>query len=99
MTGTISSYNCGFQIASAVVEKTGSTTVTYPEPMDLTGAKMDELLTTRTADEYAYYAKMTGTVAVSGNYYNFNVPGAETAVGSVYGATDEVKAALADGME
>ena len=99
VTGTISSYNCGFQIASAVVEKTGSTTVTYPEPMDLTGAKMDELLTTRTADEYAYYAKMTGTVAVSGNYYNFNVPGAETAVGSVYGATDEVKAALADGME
>ena len=99
VTGTISSYNCGFQIASAVVEKTGSTTVTYPEPMDLTGAKMDELLTTRTADEYAYYAKMTGTVAVSGNYYNFNVPGAETAIGSVYGATDEVKAALTDGME
>ena len=99
VSGTISSYNYGFQIQSAAVEKTGSTTVTYPEPMELTGAKMDELLTTRTTDEYAYYAKMTGTVAVSGNYYNFNVPGAETAVGSVYGATDEVKAALADGME
>ena len=99
VTGTISAYNKGFQISAAVVEKTGSTTVKYPTPMELTGAKMDELLTTRTANEYAYYAKMTGTVAFSGTYYNFSVPGAETAMGSVYGATDEVKAALADGME
>jgi hypothetical protein len=99
VTGAISSYSKGFQIASAVVEKTGSTTVKYPEPIDLTGALMDELLTTRTADDYAYYAKMTGTVVVSGNYFNFKVEGAETAMGSVYGATDEVKAALSDGME
>ena len=99
VSGTISSYSKGFQIASAVVEKTGSTTVTYPEPIDLTGALMDELLTTRTADDYAYYAKMSGTVVVSGNYFNFKVSGAETAMGSVYGATDEVKAALSDGME
>ncbi len=99
VSGTISSYSKGFQIASAVVKKTGSTTVTYPKPMELTGAKMDELLTTRTADDYACYAKMSGTVVVSGNYFNFKVPGAETAMGSVYGATDEVKAALSDGME
>ncbi len=99
VSGTISSYSKGFQIASAVVEKTGSTTVTYPEPIDLTGAKIDELLTTRTEDDYAYYAKMSGTVVVNGNYFNFKVPGAETAMGSVYGATDEVKAALSDGME
>ena len=99
VSGTISSYSKGFQIASAVVEKTGSTTVKYPEPMELTGALMDELLTTRTADDYAYYAKMSGKVVVSGNYFNFQVEGAETAMGSVYGATDEVKAALSDGME
>ena len=99
VTGTISSYSKGFQIASAVVEKTGSTSVSYPEPMELTGALMDELLTTRTADDYAYYAKMSGKVVVSGNYFNFQVEGAETAMGSVYGATDEVKAALSDGME
>ena len=99
VSGTISSYSKGFQIASAVVEKTGSTTVKYPEPMELTGALMDELLTTRTADDYAYYAKMSGKVVVSGNYFNFQVEGAETAMGSVYGATDEVKATLADGME
>ena len=89
VTGTISSYSKGFQISSAVVEKTGSTTVKYPEPIDLTGALMDELLTTRTADDYAYYAKMSGKVVVSGNYFNFQVEGAETAMGSVYGATDD----------
>ena len=100
VSGTISSYNCGFQIGTAdiTVEKTGTTTVTYPEALNITGAYADELLTTRVNDEYAYYAKMTGTVAISGNYYNFNIDGAETAVGSVYGATDEVKAMLEDGM-
>ncbi|MBP3289505.1 MAG: hypothetical protein J6L75_00880 [Alistipes sp.] len=98
--GTISSFNCGFQIGTAgiSIEKTGTTTVTYPAPMELTGAKMDELLTTRTEDEYAYYAKMTGKLSISGNYYNFNVDGATTAVGSLYGATDEIKAQLTDGM-
>ena len=101
VSGTISSFNCGFQLDAskgATIERTGTTTVTYPAPMEITGAKADELLTTRVNDEYAYYAKMTGTVTVSGNYYNFNLPGAETAVGSIY-ATDEVKAQLSDGME
>lgn len=100
VSGVISSYNCGFQIGTdgISVEVTGSTTVSYPTPLDLTGALMDELLTTRVEDEYAYYAKMTGTVAVSGNYYNFNVDGATTAVGSIYGATDELKTQLSDGM-
>ena len=103
VNGTIRAYNCGFQFdyskGDVTVEKTGTTTVTYPaEVLDITGAYADALLTERLENEYAYYAKMTGTVAVSGNYYNFNIPGAETAVGSVYGATDEVKAMLEDGM-
>jgi len=104
VNGTIRAYNCGFQFdyskGDVTVEKTGTTTVTYPaEVLDITGAYADELLTARVENEYAYYAKMTGTVAVSGNYYNFNIPGAETAVGSIYGATDELKAQLVDGME
>ena len=101
VSGTISSYNCGFQIGTdgISIEKTGTTSVVYPEPMEITGAVADELLTTRVNDEYAYFAKMTGTVAVSGNYYNFIIPGAETAQGSIYGATDELKAQLTDGME
>lgn len=101
VSGTISSYNCGFQIGTAdiTVEKTGTTTVTYPTPMEITGAVADELLTTRVNDEYAYYAKMTGTVSINGNYYNFILADATTAQGSFYGATDELKAQLSDGME
>lgn len=101
VSGTISSYGKGFQIGTddITIEKTGTTTVTYPAPMEITGAMADELLTTRVNDEYAYYAKMTGAVAINGNYYNFILPGATTAQGSFYGATDELKAQLADGME
>ena len=101
VSGTISSYGKGFQIGTAdiTIEKRGTTTVTYPAPMEITGAMADELLTTRVNDEYAYYAKMTGTVAINGNYYNFILPGATTAQGSFYGATDELKAQLTDGME
>ena len=99
VSGTISSYNCGFQIGTAgiTVEKTGTTTVTYPAPFEITGAIADELLTTRTTDEYAQFVKITGTVAISGTYYNFNLDGATTAVGSFYGLTDEQKAVLVDG--
>ena len=104
VNGPILAYNNGFQFdyskGDVTVEKTGETTIAYPaEVLDITGAYADELLTARVENEYAYYAKMTGTVAVSGNYYNFNIPGAETAVGSIYGATDEVKSWLEDGME
>ena len=101
VSGTISSYGKGFQIGTAdiTIEKTGTTTVTYPTPMEITGAMADELLTTRVNDEYAYYAKMTGTVAINGNYYNFILADATTAQGSFYGATDELKAQLSDGME
>ena len=101
VSGTISSYGKGFQIGTTdiTIEKTGTTTVTYPTPMEITGALADELLTTRVNDEYAYYAKMTGTVSINGNYYNFILADATTAQGSFYGATDELKAQLSDGME
>ena len=101
VSGTISAYNCGFQIGTTglTIEKTGTTTVKYPAPVELTGAIMDELLTTRTTDEYAQFVKIEGTVAISGNYYNFNVDGANTAVGSFYGLTDEQKAVLVDGAK
>ena len=101
VSGTISSYGKGFQIGTAdiTIEKTGTTTVTYPTPMEITGAVADELLTTRVNDEYAYYAKMTGTVSINNNYYNFILADATTAQGSFYGATDELKAQLSDGME
>ena len=103
VSGPIGSYNCGFQIdyskGDVTVEKTGTTTVKYPTPMDITGAAADNPLVERTYDDYAIYAKMSGQVVVSGNYFNFTIDGAEKAEGSVYGATDEVKAMLKDGLE
>ena len=101
VSGTISSYNCGFQIGTSgiSVEKTGTTEVKYPAPFEITGAVADELLTTRTTDDYAKFVKIEGTVAISGNYYNFNLDGATTAVGSFYGLTDEQKAVLVDGAK
>ena len=99
VSGTISAYSKGFQIGTAgiTVEKTGTTTVTYPTAMEITGAVADELLTTRTEDGYAVYAKMTGVAAVS-KYINFNIDGATTAQGSVYGATEEITALVTDGL-
>lgn len=98
--GSITAYNKGFQIAaaSAVVEKTGTTTVTYPEPVVLDGAAMDALIESRTEDGFAQFVKFTGTPSV-GNYINIIMEGAETAQGSIYGATDDVKAMFTDGQE
>ena len=44
VSGTISSYNKGFQIGTTgiAIEKLGTTEVTYPTPVELTGAMMDE---------------------------------------------------------
>ena len=99
VSGTISSYNCGFQIGTSgiSIEKTGTTEVKYPAPFEITGAVADELLTSRTTDDYAQFVKIVGTVAISGSYYNFNLDGATTAVGSFYGLTDAQKAKLVDG--
>ena len=103
VNGTITAYNCGFQLDTskgATFEKTGTvaTAITYPTPVEITGVMADELLTTRTADDYAIYTKMEGTVSISNNYYNFNINGATAAVGSIYGATEELKAKLSDGL-
>lgn len=109
VNGTILAYNCGYQFdyskGGVTVEKTGTTTVTYPEPLNITGEYADELLTTRIENEMCYFAKMTGVLSISTNsdgtktYYNFNINGAETAVGSLYNPSEEIKAQLVDGME
>ncbi len=103
LSGTIGSYNKGFQIGTTglTIAKVGTvkTTPYYGTAVELTGAGMDELLTSRTENGLAIYASMTGTAAVSGNFINFNVDGANTAVGSIYGATDNVKEVLTDGLQ
>lgn len=101
VNATVSAYNTCLQIETkntVSIEKTGTTdAVTYPSPVEMTGEKMDAELTARTADQAAVYVKMTGTASV-GSYINFVVDGAATAQGSVYGATDDLKAILTDGL-
>ena len=57
VNGTILAYNCGYQFdyskGGVTVEKTGTTTVTYPEPLNITGEYADSLTTQEViADEF-----------------------------------------------
>ncbi len=99
LKGSATSYNGNLQIAKgAEIETFGTQAVTYPDPTEYDGAALDAILS-REANVTAVYCAMQGYVSISGNYYNFIVPGAETAQGSIYGVTDEFKAQLIDGME
>ena len=110
VSGTIDVYNNGLQIGTdgISIEKTGTTTVTYPEPMVIDGAKADELLTSHTGEGFTFcaqYAKMAGNVSVSTSsdgtktYYNVAIPDATAATGSIYGITEELAAQLEDGKD
>ncbi|MBD5261150.1 MAG: hypothetical protein HDS38_03350 [Bacteroides sp.] len=84
VSGKVGSYNKGFQLpSSSVINKVGSSKVTYPEPKVVTGPDMDQAIT-RTTDATAEYVQFTGTLSISGNYYNIAVDGATTATGSLY---------------
>lgn len=99
ISGTISSYGKGFQIdgTTATASVVDNMAYTYPAPKVLTGADFDSMVT-RTTDELAMYCKFDCTVAISGNYYNFKIDGAETAQGSIYQGTAAQKAAFTDGQ-
>lgn len=100
VTGAIGSYNKGLQVtgASASVKKFDVETVSYPSPKVFTGEELDQAIT-RTDNELGVYCKISGTTAVNGNNINIKVEGAETAQGSVYGITDEIRELLVDGTE
>ena len=90
--GTTSEYG-GFKQFSAsnkyTMTKTGSTTVSHPTAVDLD-------LDAWAAAPVMQYVKLTGNLAISGNYYNVTVDG-KTAVGSLVYPTDEIKANLTEG--
>ncbi|MDE6558996.1 MAG: hypothetical protein K2K29_03830, partial [Muribaculaceae bacterium] len=98
--GAVSSYNKGLQIGitSENYEIVGEGEYTYPAPKEVSGADMDAAILA-TEPFAAQYVTLTGTVSISGNYYNINVPGAETAIGSGYMVPDYIKAQLEDGKE
>lgn len=100
MQATISSYNRGLQVtgSSATVEKAGTQSYTYPDGTTFDGATLDALLN-RESPELAYYGTMQGTVKVNGYNINIEVAGAETAMGSVYYAPEELKQYLTEGNQ
>lgn len=53
--------------------------VTHPTPRVLSATDMDAMI----AAPKVEYVSYTGTLNISGNYYNINIDGAETAIGSI----------------
>ena len=78
--GTMATYAGLRQVGgTVVVTKTGTTTYEYPAIETMDGAALDAYLSTPSIK----YVMYTGKLTISGNYYNVDVEGASTAVGSL----------------
>ena len=78
--GTTSVYGGLLQFGNtSIVEKLATTTVKYPSATVMDGADMDAYLSAPSIQ----YVEYTGTLTISGNYYNVAIDGAATAVGSI----------------
>jgi hypothetical protein len=87
--GTMATYAGLRQVATPTITKTGTTTYEHPAIEVLDGAAMDAYL----AAPVVKYVEYTGTLSISGSYYNVNVEGATTAIGSIaYPLADAVTA-------
>lgn len=83
LSGSISSYNKGLQFAEgATVTVTGSGEVPAQTATEVNSANLDELMT---AEAVAItYVKFTGTLSISGTYYNVVFPFETNYQGSIY---------------
>lgn len=95
-TGTVGEYGTGLQFDGNAVEivKWDNVAYTYPAPTTIDWASA----VARSASERAYYTTMEGTLSISGDFYNVEL-GIENVQGSIYYATDEVKAKMANGQD
>lgn len=98
LSGKITSYNKGYQIAitdeSYTIEGTGS--YTYPAPKVVDGAAMDAAIL-REEDALAEYVQFNCEASVSGNYINFIVDGTTAAQGSGYMVPQSIKDQITSG--
>lgn len=94
-TGTVGEYGTGLQFDGTAVEivKWDNVAYTYPAPTTIDWASA----VARSASERAYYTTMEGTLSISDKFYNVEL-GIENVQGSIYYATDEVKAKMANGQ-
>lgn len=92
---TKTTYNGVPELATLTsVEKTGTASVSYPSAKDITA----EALTY--AASVAEYVQLTGTLTVSGNYYNITLDGVDTGTkqGSIVYPVDALDAKSFDGQ-
>lgn len=93
--GAVSEYG-GFKqfTNTATFTKTATgQTVTHPTAVTLDGTAADAYLTTPVIE----FVTMTGTLNISGSYYNVTIDGASTAVGSLLSPTSDLVAKLVNG--
>ena len=87
VSGTVSMYGGLPQFPKeSTVEKTGTATVEHPTATTWTGADLDAYLN----NPAIKYVEYTGTLTINGTYYNIEVEGASTAVGSIQYPKDGV---------
>ncbi|MBQ8449997.1 MAG: hypothetical protein IJY64_03655 [Bacteroidaceae bacterium] len=80
VSGETSLYGGLLQFAAgSTVEKSGTASVSHPTPATMTGADLDAYL----ESPVIKYVEYTGTLNINNNYYNINVEGATTAIGSI----------------
>lgn len=91
--GKLSAYGGFNQITEASATKLGTSEFTYPDPTIMTGADLDSWITEPEID----YIQVRGVLTISGNYYNVNVDGATTAIGSIVYPSDALKEQLSNG--
>lgn len=79
--GAVTEYNSGMQFGNTaeitLVEKTKN--FAFPTAQAMSGSELDAYLTAASIK----FVSLTGTLSISGNYYNLNVDGAATATGSL----------------
>lgn len=97
VVGAIGAYNFGVQIGHDVEEKLGHKDPVYPDPVELTAAKLDEIIASKGTDKTKVedaikiqYVRFTGTVSISGKYTNILIAGSANDV-SPYNATSDFK--------
>ncbi len=93
----ISNYGKALQIdgTTATITEGEAGTYTYPTPTYADATVIDAFIA-NTENRLASYVALAGTLSVNGNYYNVTVDGT-TNQGSIYYATDEIKAKAANG--
>lgn len=97
VSGAVSVYGTGFQLGNtATISTAGTETYTYPTPTNYT-ADMVTAAIANTTPNTAQYVTLEGTLSISGNYYNINIPGVETGQGSLYTPSEAILNTIADG--